>query len=181
MAGDKAQNSNRSVVRRSGKNSAAATTGKQGIRTNKANAYQYKAKNSSHPLLKVMVYGYAIGNTINNAKIERLRNKMADAEQNARLKGSDRGSVSAYYEMYKRMDMEKALKKRIRKQQRNANIGKMIGSMINMVSQSGRTLAMRSAVSSSYGAANGIDRDDVTRTAAAVAVASMDDGQIEYP
>lgn len=159
---------------------AASTTGKQGIRKNKQNAYEYKAKESKHPLFKLFVAGYALRNTINYHKIDKLNEQRYELDINRQLAGPNQGSLQQYLALYKQMDIERRLKKCMQRQKRAEQVGHFIGTAVNMARESGRTLAMRHAVSSSYGATNGINRDDVTRTAATVAMASMDDGQIEF-
>lgn len=159
---------------------AVQTTGKEGVRK-KESAYAYKSKKSSHPLMKAAIWGYAIGNTINGIKAEKLKKRIRSLERETRMNGmAGQGTFSSYVAMYTQDDLARKLEKRERKQARAMKVGRVIGSVLNMARESGRTLAMRSAVSSSYGAASGINRDDVTHTAAAVALTSYDDGQIEF-
>lgn len=159
---------------------AAATTGKQGIRKNKPDAYTYKEKKSRHPLLNAAMGGYAIHNTLVNIRVKKLSKKLENLNMESRLTFGPPDSFAKLVNMYERDAVERRLRKQERKQQLAARVGKMIGTALNMTRESGRTLAMKHAVSSSYGASNGIKRDDVTRTAAVVSMASMDDGQIEF-
>jgi hypothetical protein len=130
--------------------------------------------------LKTAIGGYAIHNTLVNRRVKKLSKKLENLNMESRLTFGPSDSFANLVLMYERDALERKLKRQERKQQAAAKVGKVIGTALNMTRESGRTLAMKHAVSSSYGASNGIKRDDVTRTAAVVSMASMDDGQIEF-